>query len=52
MDWRGEREESAGAVESLEQGWGEVEFREVELGAKRLEQRFRVLAEDLSARPQ
>jgi len=52
MDWRGEREESVGAVESREQGWGEGEFREVELGDKRLEQRLRVLAEDLSARPQ
>jgi len=52
MDWRGEREESVGAVESLEQGWGEGEFREVELGDKRLEQRLRVLAADLCARPQ
>lgn len=32
--------------------WGEQEFRAVELGDKRLEQRLKVVAEDLSARPQ
>jgi hypothetical protein len=32
--------------------WGESEFRTVELGDKRLEQRLKVVAEDLAARPQ
>jgi hypothetical protein len=34
------------------QTWGEHEFRAVELGDKRLEQRLKVVAEDLAARPQ
>jgi hypothetical protein len=35
-----------------EQTWGEIEFRAVALGDKRLEQRLQVVAEDLAARPQ
>jgi hypothetical protein len=52
MDWKGEPAESTGACESVDEGWGTVEFREVELGDKRLEQRLKILAEALSTRPQ
>lgn len=41
-----------GEAERGEQTWGEREFRAVELGDKRLEQRLKVVATALAARPQ
>ena len=52
MDWRDEREERAETCEPGEGGWGTGEFQTIELGDKRLEQRLKKLADDLSARPQ
>lgn len=52
MDWGEERRESEGDVERADVGWSEVEFGGIDLGDKRLEQRLKVIAEDLSARPQ
>ena len=52
MDWNAAFAEGEGDVERGEKGWGEREFKAVELGDKRLEQRLKVVAEDLSARPQ
>jgi hypothetical protein len=50
MGWR--EEGSLGDEAFVGESWGEAEFREVELGAKRLAQRLKRLADDLSARPQ
>jgi transposase-like protein len=41
-----------GSEESSGENWGESEFRAVALGDRRLEQRWKRLAEDLAARPQ
>jgi hypothetical protein len=52
MDWNAAFTEGEGDAERGEKAWGEREFKAVELGDKRLEQRLKVVAEDLSARPQ
>ena len=52
MDWNAAFTEGKGDAERGEQAWGEREFRTVELGDKRLEQRLKRVAADLAARPQ
>ena len=52
MGWNALFMEGAGEGERGENAWGESEFRTVELGDKRLEQRLKRVAEELAARPQ
>jgi hypothetical protein len=52
MDWNAAFPEGEGNAERGEKAWGEREFRTVELGDKRLEQRLKKVAADLAARPQ
>ena len=52
MDWSAAFPEGEGEAERGTQTWGEREFRAVELGDKRLEQRLKVVAEALAERPQ